>query len=230
MDTGTIFYFHLDVEDRDPSLVSLHPRNVYVIDSLGHKIQAFNNGPVSEYPVGATFEYITSAKPADGALTLVVEDAVAKYAPLDETTFTFDVGENPQPGQTWELNKEFDIAGYKVEVVSALAAIYSDIEVNPEMWDPQTNQPYRSLEGSQGFDYGYQFIFKIDPSLGMSNVAMDIQSDLCGMDEVRPMGVSPLKFYTELCRDGYPKGNVKVFLRSISVIVKNVGQVVWSPQ
>jgi hypothetical protein len=230
LDTGTIFYFHLDVEDRDPSLVSLRPRNVYVIDSLGHKIQAFNNGPVSEYPVGATFEYITSAKPADGALTLVVEDAVAKYAPLDETTFTFDVGENPQPGQTWELNKEFDIAGYKVEVVSARAVTYSDIEVNPEMWDPQTNQPYRSPEGSQGFDYGYQFTFKIDPSLGMSNVAMDIQSDSCGMGEVRPMGASPLKFYTELCRDGYPKGNVKVILRSISVIVKNVGQVVWSPQ
>jgi hypothetical protein len=162
-------------------------------------------------------------------LTLVVEDAVAKYAPLDETTFTFDVGENPQPGQTWELNKEFDIAGYKVEMVSARAVTYSDIELNPEMWDPQTKSPYRSLEGSQGFDYGYQFTFKIDPSLGMSNLAMDILSDSCGMSEVRPIGDSQLKFCTQLCRDGYPKGNVKVILRSISVIVKNVGQVVWSP-
>lgn len=228
MDTGPIFYIRLNVEHPDPSMVTIFPRNVYVIDSLGQKIQLMNNTMYSEDP-SIVYEYISTEKPADGALTLVVEDAVAKYAPLDETTFTFDVGENPQPGQTWELNKEFDIAGYKVEVVSARAVTYSDIEVNPEMWDPQTNAPYRPPEGSQGFDYGYQFTFKIDPSLGMSNVAMDILSDSCGMSDVRPMGASPLKFYTELCRDGYPKGNVKVILRSISVIVKNVGQVVWSP-
>jgi len=228
MDTGPIFYIRLNVEHPDPSMVTIFPRNVYVMDSLGQKIQLMNNTMYSEDP-STVYEYISTEKPADGALTLVVEDAMAKYAPLDETTFTFDVGENPQPGQTWELNKEFDVAGYKVEVVSARAVTYSDIEVNPEMWDPQTNSPYRSPEGSQGFDYGYQFTFKIDPSLGMSNVAMDILSDSCGMSEVRPMGASPLKFYTELCRDGYPQGNVKVILRSISVIVKNLGQVVWSP-
>lgn len=226
MDTGPIFYIRLNVEHPDPSMVTIFPRNVYVIDSLGQKIQLMNNTMYSEDP-SIVYEYISTEKPAVGALTLVVEDAVAKYAPLDETTFTFDVGENPQPGQTWELNKEFDIAGYKVEVVSARAVTYSDMEVNPEM-DPQTNAPYRSPEGSQGFDYGYQFTFKIDPSLGMSNVAMAIQSDSCGMSEVRPMGASHL-FFTELCRDGYPKGNVKVSLNSVSVIVKNVGQVVWSP-
>jgi hypothetical protein len=128
------------------------------------------------------------------------------------------------------LNKEFDIAGSKVEMVSARAATYSDIEVNPEMLDPQTNSPYRPPEGSQGFDYGYQFTFKIDPSLELSSVAMDILSESCGLSDIRPLGPSPLKFYTQLCRDGYPKGNVKVILRDVSVLVKNVGQVVWSPE
>jgi hypothetical protein len=228
-DTGPIFYIRLNVEHPDPSMVAIFPRNVYVIDSLGQKIQLMNNTKSSEDP-STVYEYVPTAKPAEGALTLVVEDAVAKYAPLDETSFTFDVGENPQPGQTWELNKEFDIAGSKVEMVSARAATYSDIEVNPEMLDPQTNSPYRPPEGSQGFDYGYQFTFKIDPSLELSSVAMDILSESCGLSDIRPLGPSPLKFYTQLCRDGYPKGNVKVILRDVSVLVKNVGQVVWSPE
>ncbi|MGE5251511.1 MAG: hypothetical protein ACM3QS_15015, partial [Bacteroidota bacterium] len=157
MVTGPVFYIRLNVAHPDPSMVTIFPRNVYVRDSQGQKIQLVNNSPYSEDP-SAVYEYVPTAKPADGALTLVVEDAVAKYAPLGETTFSFDVGENPQPGQTWELNKEFDIAGYKVEVASARALTFSDIEDNPEIWDPQGGPDHP--EGSQGFDYGYQFAFK----------------------------------------------------------------------
>ena len=223
-DAGPVFYIRLNVEHPDPSMVTVFPRNVYLIDSLGQKIQLMNNTLYSEDP-STVWEYVSTAKPAGGALTLVVEDAVAKYAPPDEMTFTFDVGENPQPGQTWELNKEFNIAGYKVEVASARAAVFDDIKDNPEIWNPNGGPDYP--EGSQGFDKGYQFSIK--PGELVSNLQLDILSDSCGLTDIRPSTPAPNLYYTQLCRDGYPKGEVKVILRGISVLVKNVGQVIWSP-
>jgi len=224
-DAGPIFYIRLNAANPDPAIVTVFPRDVYVIDSQGQKIQLMNNTMYSEDPA-TVWEYISTARPADGALTLVVADAVMKYAPLNETIFSFDAGENPQHDQTWVLNQEFDIAGYKVNVESVRAATFADIEDNPEIWDPQGGPDYP--EGSQGFDNGYQFSIKLGESV--SNVEMDILSESCGgLTDVRPSEASPVVFYTQLCRDGYPKGNVNVILRKISILMKNVGQVVWSP-
>lgn len=62
-------------------------------------------------------EYVSSSKPADGPLTLIVESAIAFYAPLyveprqatpEEISYIIDPGADPQPGQTWELDEAFD--------------------------------------------------------------------------------------------------------------------------
>lgn len=50
------------------------------------------NNSVYDRDPSTVWEYIPAIKPADGALTLVVKDAVMKYAPLNETTFSFDAG------------------------------------------------------------------------------------------------------------------------------------------
>ena len=223
-DAGPIFYIRLNVANPDPAMVTVFPRDVYVIDSQGQKIQLMNNTMYSEDPA-TVWEYIPTSMPADGVLTLVVADATIKYAPPNETIFSFDAGENPQHDQTWELNQKFDIAGHKVTVESVRAATFTDLEDNPEIWDPQGGPDYP--EGSQGFDNGYQFSVKVGESV--SNVGMDILADSCGMIDVRPMKPSPGIYYTQLCRNGYPNGKVSVIIRSISVLVKNVGKVVWSP-
>jgi len=223
-DTGPIFYIRLNVTNPDPAMVTVFPRDVYAIDSLGQKIQLMNNTMYSEDPA-TTWEFVSTSKPADGALTLVVADAVMKYAPLNETIFSFDAGNDPQHDQTWEVGQVFDIYGHKVTVQSVRAATFTDIEDNPEIWDPQGGPDYP--EGSQGFDNGYQFSVKFDESV--SNVDMDILSDSCGMVDVRSMNPSKVIYYTQLCRDGFPKGNVSVAIRGISVLVENVGKVVWSP-
>jgi len=225
-DAGPIFFIRMQVTEPDPALVSFFPRNVYVIDSLGQKIQLMNNTMYSEDP-SSVWEFVPVAKPTDGALTLVVADAVMKYAPLNDATFTFNAGENPQYNQTWALNKDFNIAGYKLNVESVHAVNFDDFKDNPEIWNPNGGPDYP--EGSQGFDNGYQFAIKIDPMHKMLGVQLDIQSDSCGMSEVRPLSPSPLIYYTTLCRNGYPKGNVDVILRGISLLTENVGQVVWSP-
>jgi len=224
--TGPIFFIRMHVANPDPALVSFFPRNVYVIDSLGQEVQLMNNTMYSEDP-STVWEFVPTTKPADGALTLVVADAVMKYAPLKDATFTFNAGENPQYDQTWMLNRDFNIASYKVNVESVRAVTFDDIKDNPEIWSPNGGLDYP--EGSQGFDNGYQFKVNIDPMHEMLGVQLDVQSDSCGMSEVRPLSPSPVIYYTNLCRNGYPKGNVNVILRGISVLAENVGQVVWLP-
>lgn len=224
---GPVFFIRLHVENPVPAMVTVRPRDVYVIDSQGQKIQYMNNMPYSNYSndPATVWEYVPTAKPADGKLMLVLNDAVMLFAPPSQATFSFDAGQNPQHNQTWMLNKEFDIAGYKVNVESVRAVTFEDIKDNPEIWDPNGGPDIP--EGSQGFDNGYQFSVKLGESV--SNLQLDILSDSCLPKDLRPFTPAPYLYYTQLCRDGYPKGNVNVALRSLSVLVKSVGQVNWSP-
>jgi len=230
MESATILYISLDMENKDPALISIMPSNVYAIDSRGEKVWLIGNyvWQPFEHLVGTAFEFTTQTKPADGPLTVVVENAVAVYAPLytdppqakpEEMTFTFDAGENPQYGQTWDVNNEFTIAGYRLKVTSIRAAGYKDIE--------QLNIPF----GSQGFEYGYDFTIEADPSLKLQPL-MDILSDspvcyLSNGDMTQPKS-SPLH-YIQLCKDTYPKGTVKVNIWQLSVLLENTWQVTWTP-
>lgn len=230
MESATILYISLDMENKDPALISLMPSNVYAIDSHGEKVWLIGNymWQPFEHLVGTAFEFTTQSKPADGPLTVVVENAVAVYAPLytdppqatpEEMTFTFDAGENPQYGQTWEVNNEFTIAGYPLKVTSIRAADFKDIE--------QLNFPL----GSQGFEYGYDFTIEADPSVKLQPL-MDILSDspvcyLSNGDMTQPKS-SPLH-YIQLCKDTYPKGIVKVNIWQLSVLFENTWQVTWTP-
>lgn len=53
----------------------------------------------------------------DAPLSIVLEAVDVEY-PVD-AYFQFDSGNDPQAGQEWELNQEFDLAGHRVELVSA---------------------------------------------------------------------------------------------------------------
>jgi hypothetical protein len=229
LDSSIVFYFSMNVEHPDPSLQSVVPGRVYMIDSLGQKI-SLTSGPIYpvEHPVGSLFEYFSTVQPAAGPLTLVVEDAVAYYAPLyveprqatpEEMSFSFDVGANPQYGQTWLLDKVIEVAGYQLKLTSARAASFEDIRTNSSIGD------------SQGYDFGYQFGVEADPSLKIM-VQMYILSDSCWISDPQPYSVpdGSSLLYTELCRDGYPKGIVTVTLGALSVLVENTWQATWSPQ
>ncbi len=54
----------------------------------------------------------------DAPLTIVLEAVDVEY-PV-EAYFQFDSGHDPQVGQEWELHQEFDLAGHRVELVSAV--------------------------------------------------------------------------------------------------------------
>lgn len=228
-DSNTVMYFHFEVANPDPSLISIMPRNVSVIDSLGRQyrmIGSFVWQPF-EHQVGNSFEFVSEGKPAPGPLTLVVDQTVAYYWPLyvdppqataEEMTFTFDVGENPQYGQKWELNIPFNVAGFDFQIVSAEAVKFEDVE-----------KYHDYIDGSQGYEHGYQFIITGDPSLGVM-VEMDIRGDeyQCWLTDVYKPDNEPL-IYTQLCKNGYPTGQVSVTILGMSIELNDDLTVEWKP-
>jgi hypothetical protein len=231
MDSGLVFYLSFDVENKDPSLISIMPTGVYVLDANGEKIYLYGNfmWQPFEHRVGSEFEFTLQNKPA-GPVTLVVEDAVAVYAPLhsdppqatpEEMNFTFNAGDNPQYNETWSLDQEFQIAGYPIKITSVRAANYEDVKT-PEM---------EAAFGSQGFEYGYDFSVETDPSVKLQ-VEMDIMSDtyVCAKMSSNPIKPdSSSLHYVQLCRDTYPKGEIVVQLWQLSVLMEHSWQVTWAP-
>lgn len=228
LDSGYVFYISFDMEKKDPALISIMPSSVHVIDAQGQKIQLIGNFAWQpfEHRVGSLFEYTSQTQPAAGPLTLVVENAEAYYAPMyvepkqatpEEMSFTFDVGATPQQGQTWELNHEIMIAGYPVRITSARAVNWEEVKA-PSF-----------IDGSQGYEYGYQFSVESDPSVKL-DVEMDIMRDNCGFaikSDYRPVSSSLL--YAQLCRDTYPSGQVKVTIWQLAVLLENTWQITWTP-
>lgn len=228
-DTNTVVYFHFDVANPDPSLISIMPRSVYVIDSLGQQYRMVGSGAWQpfEYQVGKSFEFVSEGKPASGPLTLVIDQTVAYYWPIyvdppqatsEEMTFSFDAGANPQYGQKWDLNIPFNIAGFDFQIVSAEAVKFADVE-----------KYHDYVDGSGGYEQGYQFIIAGDPSLNLM-VEMDVHGDeyQCWLSDVYKPDNEPL-IYTQLCKNGYPKGQVSVTILGMSIELNNDLTVEWKP-
>lgn len=228
-DSNTVLYMHFNMENPDPSLISIMPRSVYVIDSTGQQIRLIGSfvWQPFEHQVGSSFEFITESRPADGPFTVVADQVIAYYMPLytdppqmtaEEMTFTFDAGEDPQVGQKWDLNKTFTIAGYDFEIVSAQAVTFEELA-----------NRHNYIDGSQGYDYGYQFIVEADPALELI-AEMDIHDDeaQCWLTDVNKAETQPL-IYTQLCRNGYPKGEVAVTIREMSITLTEDLRVEWKP-
>ena len=231
LDSGYVFYISFDMENKDPALISIMPSAVYARDANGEKIYLYANYTWQpfEHRVGSAFEFTLQPKPT-GPITLVVEDAVAVYAPLysdppqatpDEMNFTFDVGEDPQYGQTWSLDKEIQIAGYPIRITTVRAASYEDIKT-PEM---------EAAFGSQGFEYGYDFAVETDPAAKVQ-VELQIMSEtyICATMSGSSINPDSSSFHhVQLCRDAYPKGEIVVQIWQLAVLVENTWQVIWTP-
>ena len=221
-----VFYISMDAQDADPSLLSIIPNQVYLIDSQGQRIQLIPTGPWQPYShqPGSLFELIARTQPTDGPLSLIVEHATLHYMPLyvdppqaspEEMTFSFDAGANPQAGQTWKLDAHFSIGGYPFRITSVSAV----------RWEDVAEPSY--IEGSQGYEYGYQFAIEGDPRVKMS-MALDLKSDLCALWVVTPsMPQGSHLRYTELCRESFPSGKVEAIVRELSVLIEDTWQTTW---
>ncbi|MFN2153303.1 MAG: hypothetical protein ACK2T5_17000 [Anaerolineales bacterium] len=227
-ETNLILYISTNLQNPDPSLTSIMPKQMYVIDALGQEIQLYPSGPWQPFlhRPGSLFEYFSQIKPAAGPLTLVMEGAVLYFSPLHvappqatpaDLTFTFDVGEAPQHGEIWSLEAQFEIAGYPFEVVSARAVTWEDVS------DPD------NTVGSQGYEYGYQFAIQSDPRVKLS-ATLALVSDQCGLWVMTPSQPERSDLlYTSLCREAYPQGELAVTVHDLAVLVEGRWQTTWDP-
>ena len=83
---------------------------------------------------------------------------------------------------------------------------------------------------SQDYEYGDDLAVEADLSVKL-HVEMDIMSEspLCYLTNTTSLVPQNSSFhYVQLCRDTYPKGDVRVQIRELSVLMENTWQVVWN--
>ena len=125
--------------------------------------------------------------------------------PSAQAQFTFDAGANPQPGQVWERNQDFQLAGHPIRLVSIQRLAQS----------------------------GYGFSFESsDPAI--QTVAVDISGYTPhGRSEPEGgnAGLTPGKWSEELLDfDELPKGRLNVVLSNLTLYGDfKTWQVQWSP-
>ena len=125
--------------------------------------------------------------------------------PSAQTQFTFDAGANPQPGQVWERNQDFQLAGHTIRLVSIQRLAQS----------------------------GYGFSFESsDPAV--QTVSVDISGYIPhgrGEPVGGNAGLTPGKWSQELLDyDKLPTGKLKVVLSNLTLYREaKTWQVQWSP-
>jgi len=121
--------------------------------------------------------------------------------PQETVEIEFDAGNNPQPGQEWLLNKDFEMAGHKIRLVSIMA-------------------------DSRG---GYGFSFESDP--GVSGVSVDIEGYTPnGGGGGGGPATNKKEWHVVLSYAELPKGKLKVVFSKLYLVGEsNSWQIQWSP-
>jgi Tol biopolymer transport system component len=103
---------------------------VHLVDSSGKEISLVEDttlaNPLDEAPNEAlhNWAYLTAARFTPGQATLSVDSAWIRYA--DTALLTFDVGDDPQPGQVFPINQTLVVAGREILIQSAEINATSD--------------------------------------------------------------------------------------------------------
>ena len=102
-------------------------------------------------------QWVIQFKASDVTFPLTVRYTGNVYSRVDQSApleFEFDAGSDPQPGQEWVLNKDFDVAGIAFRLVSIRAGEdgYSfQFESDPELDGPDVQiEGYQAIGGGGG--------------------------------------------------------------------------------
>jgi hypothetical protein len=129
-------------------------------------------------------------------------DGVTLLNPDPEATASleFDTGTNPQPGQTWQVNQQVELAGHVLTLKTV------------------------SADGRQG----YSFNFTVDPSVYGVGVAIDGYSSVGGGGGGNQIGGG--SYSTSLAYTSLPAGKLKVILSHLTTVSGPLTwTTAWSP-
>ena len=235
LDQSYLFYVDMTAREAHPNLRVIEPGSVWVIDSTGKKIELKLNGPqVYSATEQNLWEFSTAETIAAGPLQVVVENAVAHYNPwnvsmpptpetIAEHSFIFDAGASPRVDQTWNLDQEFELGGYRGKITSVHA-----VQVDSQ------DLPFPELRSDQTIDRGYEFtIESLDPAVQW-NVGVFLSRpqgaadagfvDCIGYMDSEP---GPTTTHTVTCR-GLPAQKLQVTVYEVSVLLEDNWQMSWT--
>lgn len=159
--------------------------------------------------------HIYKTIPFDGTEKLVLtlvpfppSDTLSMYMDfaVDSPSFTFDPGENPEIGQTWELNQELSAGNFDLKVISATA---------------MTDEPGLNLADETGL------VFEIEPSPSVSAVMFYSSDPLvtgAGTAPVQSGNITAIVNFSHL-----PDHPIEIQLRRVYYQAKGTWQIYWQP-
>lgn len=242
LDDGYLFFINMNTPEQDPAFRVIEPVNVYVIDSSGKQVNLNLDAPQSSFArKDNLWQFSTKETLASGPLKIVVEKAKAHYTDFnfdyvdappsaetleqvtEEHSFTFDVGADPQVDQTWTLDQEFELGGYKGKVISARAVTVDSKQL-----------PFPSLQSDASINRGYEFtIQSVDPSIQW-NVGMfiDRPGGNTPSNSINCIGgidgdYGPTTTHTATCR-GLFNGVLRAYFSEITVLLNNTWEIDWT--
>ena len=191
----------LPAQEENPDAIGAAPPNPGPVEGTPQTspVQRFETDtPPASAAQRFQWAYRLQGKTFNGPLTLTL-DTVDAWFPA-EGSFTFDVGTNPQVGQTWTLGKKLDLAGHRVTVVSA--------------------QMITDRSGT-----GYEFTFRSDPDV--SSVALTVPSaPPAGGGGGGAMG----EFKASMIWSGMPPvGELTFKTEGVDLILHGPWRVQWQP-
>lgn len=110
-----------DVPQANGSKISAFMSELMVTDANGERLfpSYANDIDIGEVAQGADMAWAYYLPSKNLAWPLTFQVQTAQIAPVEgKATFTFDAGENPQPGQEWTLDQVIPFGGYSLKLVS----------------------------------------------------------------------------------------------------------------
>jgi hypothetical protein len=184
--------------------VQLFPDSVRVVDSAGQSVNIIDLSP--EVSTGSSLSFTLNIdQPAHpGPVQINVEYVALDLPPQTDTSITIDVGENPQPGQTWQVNQDLTVHGYTLRVLSA------------EYFQESPLAPVMLMLNLQA-----------EPKVLLARF-MDFEHELEGGGAGSPNN-SYTQFRAALTYKEFPKGKITLSAPSISVRREGPWSANWEP-
>jgi len=231
-----LFFVHMTMPEQNPDFRVVEPVDVSVTDSTGKVINLNLDGPqVYSARADNLWQFSTTEQVAAGPLRLVVDKAKVYYSnfnfatpPPDdvyqnlvkENSFIFDAGTDPQVGQEWVLDQEFETGGYK-GIVKSVRAVMVDSKM----------LPFPEIRSDASINRGYEFTVEaVDPSIQW-NVSLFVskpEGDPGLADCIGGMDGEAGSVTTHImsCR-GLFSGNLQVEISEISIWLNEIWEVDW---
>lgn len=181
-------------------------QNIILRDSKGEEIP-YTEIPPETYPEPdekwLPWSFQITGKQIDWPLTMTMDAGIVDILLAEPVTFQFDPGNDPQPGQVWDLNLDFRVAGYALEVLSVEAVQQSD-------------------------NLGFRFTIQADDGVVTARV-MDMQKNIMGGGGGGGMPQEGT-FTTEILYDDkLPNEPITVSIIGLLIMSNYPWQLSWTP-